>query len=320
MSPSPSIDVIIPTYNRARILNRALSSLVGQTFQDFQTIVVDDGSDDDTADIVKSYPQPQFIYHRLATNCGPAKARNVGIALATAPYIAFLDSDDEYLPGKLESQFDRIRDAAADVGAVYCHAYLRHDPWPCLFVPREKQIDQADVRQRLLSGWTPTMPAALIKRCYIEKFDILFDERFANFEDLDFWLRLSEHCALMEMPDRLVVINRNQDLARLTTSAEERLASFELFSEKWSSTIVRESGQATYDAFRRGIVTWTKRHGFQQALHKGRLTTCAAIVRDLWRSDSLTARGLFLLAMPDSLRNIYRILAGRAIRVKRLLP
>ena len=99
----PKISVIIPTYNRAGILNRAIQSVFNQTFRDFELIVVDDGSTDDTARSVASLPSIKYLSQN---HSGVSKARNLGIEHARGEWLAFLDSDDKWLPEKLERQIN----------------------------------------------------------------------------------------------------------------------------------------------------------------------------------------------------------------------
>ncbi|MGD9034415.1 MAG: glycosyltransferase family 2 protein, partial [Desulfobacteraceae bacterium] len=110
-----AVSVIIPTYNRARKLLRAISSVLYQTFTDCEVIVVDDGSDDGTADCLK--PVMSYIkYIRHPDNMGVSAARNRGIRASRYPFVAFLDSDDYWLPKKLSTQmafFKRNPEAVA---------------------------------------------------------------------------------------------------------------------------------------------------------------------------------------------------------------
>src|ERR1035441_8596585 len=97
-----SISVVIPLYNKAPYVGRALSSVFRQTIQDFECIVVDDGSTDGGGDLVEKMSDPRLRLVRQA-NGGVSRARNQGINLARHPLIAFLDADDEWLPGFLEA-------------------------------------------------------------------------------------------------------------------------------------------------------------------------------------------------------------------------
>jgi glycosyltransferase involved in cell wall biosynthesis len=106
----PSISVVMPVYNRAAIVERAIASVLAQDHDDFELIVVDDGSSDRTPDIVEAISDPRLKFVRLATNAGGNAARNRGIAEARAPLITFLDSDDRFLPHKLRFVVETFRE------------------------------------------------------------------------------------------------------------------------------------------------------------------------------------------------------------------
>src|SRR5262245_57747116 len=97
----PSVSVIIPTYNRRDFIREALASVLAQTCQDFELIVVDDGSTDGTEEIVREFPGARYVFQE---NQGVSAARNVGAALSQGELIAFLDSDDFWQPEKLAAQ------------------------------------------------------------------------------------------------------------------------------------------------------------------------------------------------------------------------
>ena len=106
----PQIAVIMPAYNRATVIGRAIESVLAQDLRDFELVVIDDGSKDGTADIARSYPDPRVRLIKRRANRGSNAARNARIRASTAPLIAFLDSDDAYLPRKLSTvarEFDR---------------------------------------------------------------------------------------------------------------------------------------------------------------------------------------------------------------------
>ena len=101
---SVTVSVIIPTYNRAHLVGRAIRSVLNQTYQDFEIIVVDDCSTDNTEEIVKGFNDHRIRYMRHDRNRGGSAARNTGIKASQGKYIAFLDSDDERLLKKAESR------------------------------------------------------------------------------------------------------------------------------------------------------------------------------------------------------------------------
>ncbi|MCK9364727.1 MAG: glycosyltransferase [Syntrophales bacterium] len=115
----PTVSVIITTYNYGRFIERAIRSVLIQTYQDYEIIVVDDASTDNTEDIVKSIGDDRIRYIRHIINKGGNAARNTGVKLATGDYIAFLDSDDEWLPEKIGMQIRMFLDGAEELGLIY---------------------------------------------------------------------------------------------------------------------------------------------------------------------------------------------------------
>ncbi len=120
---TPLVSVIIPTYNRARLLPGAIASVLGQTYSQIELIIVDDGSTDETPEVLEQYGDRIRVLRQA--NAGPAIARNRGIALATGGIIAFLDSDDEWLPTKIERQVASLEAAGPEVGCCLCNCLVR---------------------------------------------------------------------------------------------------------------------------------------------------------------------------------------------------
>src|SRR4030042_5461142 len=113
------VDVIIPTYNRSELLHSAITSVLHQTYQDFEIIVVDDCSEDDTPKVIKNFRNHKIRSIRHAINQGEGRARNSGVLNSNAEYVAFLDDDDEWLPEKLGLEVDMLNRSPANVGGVY---------------------------------------------------------------------------------------------------------------------------------------------------------------------------------------------------------
>ncbi len=124
---SPKTSVVIPTYNRAKLLPHSIESVLSQTFQDFELIIVDDGSIDKTEKVVKKFQKKdKRIFYYFQENKGPATTRNVGIKKAKGEYIAFLDSDDMWLSKKLEKQIRIFENSNNnELGCVFSYGIIR---------------------------------------------------------------------------------------------------------------------------------------------------------------------------------------------------
>ena len=116
----PTVSIIIPTYNRCQMVGRAINSVIQQTYTNFECIVVDDASTDDTKQVVTSINDSRIIYLRNETNKHVSAARNIGIKHAKGKLIAFLDDDDIWLSKKLEKQVLLMQSLPKNFGMVYC--------------------------------------------------------------------------------------------------------------------------------------------------------------------------------------------------------
>jgi glycosyltransferase involved in cell wall biosynthesis len=119
----PLISVVLPTYNRSKLLTRAIDSALAQTYQNYELIIIDDGSTDDTESVVNQYSDTRIVYLKQNVNRGGAEARNIGIKEAKGEYIALLDSDDEWLPEKLDLQVGVIATGPKNLGVIYTGCY-----------------------------------------------------------------------------------------------------------------------------------------------------------------------------------------------------
>jgi glycosyltransferase involved in cell wall biosynthesis len=186
------VSVIIPTYNRAHLIGRAIQSVLDQTYQNFEIILVDDGSIDDTEEVVKSFGDKRITYVRHTRNKGGAVARNTGIQAARGEYIAFQDSDDEWLPTKIEKQISIFKSAPKSLGVVYT------DMLRVLLEGTTEYWQSPTIKRGMLTNperaeyqvFRLGLVSALVKRhCFGEVG--LFDERFPALQDLELFIRLS---------------------------------------------------------------------------------------------------------------------------------
>jgi len=136
------VSVIIPTYNREQLLKRAIQSVLNQTFRDFEIIVVDDGSTDNTKEIIDSFTSDKIKYIYESNSGGAARPKNTGIKNAQGKYIAVLDSDDEWLPQKLEKQIELLEIFQdPKLGAVGCDVFVFENGYKTEYkIPKHKNI------------------------------------------------------------------------------------------------------------------------------------------------------------------------------------
>jgi len=202
---NPTVSVIIPTYNRAHLVGRAIRSVLNQTYQDFEIIVVDDGSTDNTEEVVKGFNDDRIRYIWHDENRGGAAARNTGIKAAQGEYIAFLDSDDEWLPEKLEKQVKAFEDALPDVGVVYTD-FRRLDKRgdkELRFAKVMREVS-GDIHRDLLEGNFIGTPTALVRRECFDKVG-MFDERLPRLQDWELWIRISKYYHFKCLDEPLVI-------------------------------------------------------------------------------------------------------------------
>jgi glycosyltransferase involved in cell wall biosynthesis len=185
----PLVAVIIPTHNRASLLHRAIRSVLSQTFRDFELYVIDDGSTDGTPDlpIIKT-ADPRLHYIRYPDNQGVSHARNFGVSHTSSPWIAFLDSDDEWLPKKLEKQ---IRYASA-------HPEIAINQTKEQWIRNGIRVNPPKTHEKSGGG----LFAASLRRCMITPSSVMmkrelfqgtggFNESLPACEDYDLWLRIT---------------------------------------------------------------------------------------------------------------------------------
>lgn len=188
-----SFSIIIPVYNAGAYIESTLASVFAQTHQDFEVIVVDDGSTDDTAERVKTFSNHAALRYVYQANQGPAAARNKGLALAYGEWIAFLDSDDLWHPHKLEAHLQQIQNAP-HLGISFSWFKVFYNrpqdeqlsPW---FAPPSKQI--LDWQDFLWRNWTGTSSTVVV-RAECLKGQVGFDAKFRTGEDYQLWIRIAQ--------------------------------------------------------------------------------------------------------------------------------
>jgi glycosyltransferase involved in cell wall biosynthesis len=233
---TPTVTVVIPTYNLASLLPEAVASVRTQQWPNLEIIVVDDGSTDATESVLNSLANDSDLRWFRQDNAGAAAARNRGIAEARGDWIAFLDADDVWLPGKLTAQFGEL-EKRPNAAFSYTDVTLR-------FATGEESdlacgnADQPLLMQ-LLGGNLFATPTVVVRRECLREVG-LFDEQLRTGEDWDLWLRLAAHFEHVRVARPLTVI-RVADHTRFpletlewcTLRSLERLFSCRCVQQDW---------------------------------------------------------------------------------------
>lgn len=186
----PFISVIIPCYNASLFLNQAIESVLNQTYKNFEVIIVNDGSTDNTEEIIKAYRDNRVIYLKQETNKGPSAARNTGLKYAKGEYIAFLDADDIWMLNKLEKQVDYVLKNKVDI--VTTNGYILESKtnkskiaYSKNPIHHKKSIFKVLIKHNFIFPST-----VLIKKETLQKAGF-FDENLQSSEDYYLWLNIA---------------------------------------------------------------------------------------------------------------------------------
>jgi glycosyltransferase involved in cell wall biosynthesis len=201
----PAVSVVIPTYNRGYCIARAVKSVLDQSYMDFELIVVDDGSSDDTGSVLRSFADPRLQVLRHPTNRGVGATINSGIRHAAGALIAIQDSDDEWLPEKLARQVAVMNAGDDRLGVVYCDQWrFRAGEKSYYAAPHHTPADGI-IYDRALDDalYNIGNQSLLIRRSCFDKVGF-YDESLSKNEDLDMLIRISRHFHFQHIPEALL--------------------------------------------------------------------------------------------------------------------
>jgi len=208
------VSVILPTFNRADRLFASCESVLRQCHKNFELIVVDDGSTEDIRGVVERLDDPRVVYVRRPHNGGASAARNTGLQMARGTFIAFQDSDDLWLPGKLSRQLALLSRLPDDVGVVFGSKILygRDERWrygsgrvTCMPQPEGRLSLEEDQVHRFLLGNRISLQNALFRRSCMGGSMVWFDPCAKANADWEFTSRLAQNTRIYEDPEPVVV-------------------------------------------------------------------------------------------------------------------
>jgi len=238
---APLVSVIVPTYNRASMLVRAIDSVLSQTFKNLEVLIVDDASTDNTGSIIEQLSDSRIRYLRHKTNRGGSAARNTGIQAATGKYIAFLDDDDEWEADKTECQLEALKryDVVLCTSDQEVRKLRRYS--------NKKTVDLEDLRRgRFTAGGT----GVLMAKTKIFR-EVMFDENLPRYQDWDVFIRIAKNHKIGYLNKPLIRYNRgsheritnvarriqSSDIEQLVSEIEKRVCMLqkhkEFFGDIW---------------------------------------------------------------------------------------
>lgn len=209
----PDVSVILPVYNSALYLRGAIDSLLRQTLRDFELLVIDDGSTDDSMRMLHACDDPRIRIIQNPGNMGIPATLNRGLVLARGRYIARMDADDECLPERLALQSAYL-DAHSDVGLLgsrvgYLGAW-RH-------TVDERLLDPGACAAYLLFGTPVAHPSVMMRKAVLERHGLSYDESFPSAQDYELWSRMADVCRVANLPR--VLLRYRMHEANISTRA-----------------------------------------------------------------------------------------------------
>lgn len=257
----PDVSIVLPTYNRSACTARAIRSVLEQSLDSWELLVVDDGSEENIEQVVRQFSDRRIQYLRHTANRGASAARNTGLDAATAPFVAFIDSDAEWLPQKLERQlllFD-----APDVAIATCAMELVNGNRTETVVPTARGRIYDKVLRRRAGVWDTS---TFLVRASV---GVRFDETFPAYQDFDYLARISCHHAVDFVEDALVRVHTDTLGPRVSDrNLEGRLRVLEKYKadlQKRPEVLSHHHVRVALKYYHQGNVKAARRHLAQAA-------------------------------------------------------
>ena len=227
MNNNPLVSVIIPTYNRSKYLPRAINSVLNQTYKNLEIIIVDDGSSDNTKEILKPYIKDEGIEYFYIENSGVSNARNFGIQKANGEYISLLDSDDEYLSTRIEIQLSEMKKQEAIISlsnriTSIGGKYKKINP-----VNNSRNLSKEEI---ILVKVPPAASLIMFKKEVFKK--VKFDKNLPASNDYDFLLTSFNFYDILYVDYYLTIIHKSLSLDRISTNYEGKIMGYNVVLDK----------------------------------------------------------------------------------------
>ena len=240
MNRKPKISVIIPTFNRPELLKRSIKSVLNQSFQNFEIIVVDDGLEKRADKIIEKINDDRIVYIKHRKNKGVSVSRNNGVEISKGEFITFLDDDDEYYPEKLKRQYNIMEKHLDQIDFTFCLAetYFKEKG---VLISSQKNNFKEGVHYFFEEALSMNIPN-IIPTIFCKKEKILqinnFDKNFPSAEDKDFMISLSKISHGFFLNEVLVKVNSSEkESDHLSGNLQFRIQGRELLLKKYNTDL-----------------------------------------------------------------------------------
>ncbi len=186
------VSVIVPTYNRADLISETIESILNQTYKNIELIIVDDGSTDNTEKVIRKFKDNRIKYIKTGYSGVPARPRNIGIKKAKGEYIAFLDSDDMWLPEKLEKQI-KVFQASDETAMLYTRfRTIEGDVISDRIFPENSKYNSGNMFKSIYLRNLIACSSVMVRRSVLDQVGLFnTDPNLIAIEDADLWLRIA---------------------------------------------------------------------------------------------------------------------------------
>ena len=232
------VSVIIPTYNRRNLLDVSINSVLNQTYQNFEIIIVDDNSNDGTDNYIKMLNHDKVQYIKNKETMHAPTSRNIGVLHSKGDLIAFLDDDDEWYPDKLEKQVKLFQDS--DVGLVYGGIDLFFEDYS-LSYPTSPELKGDIYKNMLIKNYIGATPSVIIRRDALDnvcsKENEYFDPSFPARQDYDLWVRITEKYKVDFIQEPVLKQYYRNSINRISSNVDNHIKAHHLLDKKYKFSI-----------------------------------------------------------------------------------
>ncbi len=244
---APAISVVIPAFNRCATIMRSVNSVLSQEFLPLEVIVVDDGSEDGTSDLLRAANDRRIRVVSLGARRGAQAARNAGICAAGGEWVAFLDSDDEWLPGKLSRQVEALNSSGGKpFTVVHTDCWRVDHKAGTRTVWNIPPVEGENPYTRMLSSGGPMFQGMLTSKSALEAIGLL-DEAVPAYQEWETTIRLARFCRFVHIREPLFIYHCYEGEA-ISRDSVRAVAGYRYIVEKFREEIISRLGTEAFDA------------------------------------------------------------------------